>query len=196
MNQADEVLDVYEMIDKYKKIRARLRNPPNAVPDTGINLRPEPKIDPPPTPPKPTPPSLKPDLPPAPKIFRPGLTFSSTLEITANEFGISGKEIRSKTRLKAIALPRQVAVYIAATKHGRSLSWIGRYLDMDHTTILYARNKIKGLLSSDPDFKDRVECLENKIAIFAAASIPANSEPHLETQSKGDVSITPIPQVD
>ena len=175
--------EVSDMIQRYKEIRLRLRYPPNAVPDTGINLkrRAEPPPAPLPQPPAPPPPVMLPaPLPPIPETPIPGITFSSTLAITAKTFGLSFDQIRSKSRTQKICLPRQIAIYLAAKQEKWSMNRIGHYLNLDHTTCLYAKRKIASMIESDPSLRDCITTIENKLATFHSptpfSSSPASSE--------------------
>jgi chromosomal replication initiator protein len=60
-------------------------------------------------------------------------------------------ELQSRRRTNAIAYPRQVAMYLARkiTKH--SLEEIGGFFGgRDHSTVMYAVDKVGGLAESDP----------------------------------------------
>ncbi len=94
---------------------------------------------------------------------RKDLTFSSTLDFTAKEFGITPKDIRQHTRVQTISLPRQVAVWIAYRNKLNSLSGMGHYLHMDHTTMIHARDKISLLIEKDDKLKQRVLSMEEKL---------------------------------
>jgi hypothetical protein len=62
-------------------------------------------------------------------------------------FGISLVEITSARKTKVLAYQRQVAMYVACTETMASYPEIGRkFGDRDHTTVLYAKRKIGGLL--------------------------------------------------
>lgn len=196
--------DIRAIMENYKEVRNRLRRPPNAVPDTGINLRrmqeplpPEPLIEVEPMP-KPVP-----RHPPYIPFRRTDLTFSSTLQFTAREFSITTDAIRSRNRTQEVALPRQVAIYLAAKNHLQSLAGMGRFLKMDHTTMIHARNKITSLMASDDTLRDRVLALETRIlAAFHRTSVPAKCEPLLGSPAEpkdgdsGQNAVRKIPTMD
>ncbi|HYA03892.1 MAG TPA: helix-turn-helix domain-containing protein, partial [Syntrophobacteria bacterium] len=67
---------------------------------------------------------------------------------------------RAKNRTKAIAFPRQVAMYLARQLTHASLSEVGRaFGGKDHTTVLHAVEKIQVLLQEDPKFKKTLDSL-------------------------------------
>jgi len=110
-------------------------------------------------------------------------SFSSTLRFAAYEFHITDEAIRSRSRVQSISLPRQVAVYLAAKNHLQSLAGMGRYLKMDHTTMIHAKQKITALMASDATLRDRILALETRIlAAFnrSRTSFPALGQPLLD----------------
>jgi len=76
----------------------------------------------------------------------------------AEEFGISLVEIKTKRRNKTVVLPRQIAMYLSRELTELSLPEIGDYFGgKDHTTVLHSYNKIKQLLNTSEDIKEKVE---------------------------------------
>jgi hypothetical protein len=115
---------------------------------------------------------------------RTDLTFSSTLEFAAIEFNISVKDIRSRRRHAAFTRPRQIAIWLAARHHVQTLTGIGRYLGMHHTTVMYSRKTIDRLMVEDDRMRQRVLDLEAKLlANFPRPAFPCQREPHLGSKS-------------
>jgi chromosomal replication initiator protein len=84
----------------------------------------------------------------------------------AEVFGVKPQDLRSKTRTKAVAFPRQVAMYLARQLTSDSFADIGRgFGGKDHTTVLHAVNKIEGLLQEDPKFRRTLDHIINTIRI-------------------------------
>lgn len=82
----------------------------------------------------------------------------------AEDFKLSLLELKSKKRNKNIVLPRQIAMYLSRELTNFSLPQIGEYFGgMDHTTILYAYEKIKNLINKDRDFKERIDRIIKEI---------------------------------
>lgn len=183
---------IREIMENYRQAHERLRNPPNAVPDTPINLRKSRE----PTPCKPVAEPIieEPvviDYPSFSPFQRTDLTFSSILRFTAKEYHISFGDIRAHQRIQMIAFPRQIAVWIAYKNKIQSLSGMGRYLHMDHTTIIHARQKIQLLFDKNAMFKRYILSLEVRLlAAFDRTSLPALSQPYLDTEeTKGIATI-------
>ena len=85
------------------------------------------------------------------------VNFQKIQECVANEFGVSLMELKAKRRSKNIVLPRQVAMYLSRRLTEASLPEIANFFGgRDHTTILYAHNKISRELERSNDLKQRV----------------------------------------
>jgi len=76
----------------------------------------------------------------------------------AEVFTVRPQDLRAKTRTKAVAFPRQVAMYLARQLTSHSYADIGRgFGGKDHTTVLYAVQKIEALLQEDPKFQKTID---------------------------------------
>ena len=81
-------------------------------------------------------------------------------------FGIKLSDLKAKNRTKAVAFPRQIAMYLARQLTHASLSEIGRaFGGKDHTTVLHAVDKIHGLLQEDPKLRKTVDGLIQGITL-------------------------------
>jgi chromosomal replication initiator protein len=79
-------------------------------------------------------------------------------------FGLKISDLKAKNRTKAIAFPRQVAMYLARQMTHSSLSEIGRaFGGKDHTTVLHAVDKIQTLLQEDPKLRKTIDSLIQSI---------------------------------
>ena len=81
-------------------------------------------------------------------------------------FGIKLGDMRAKNRTKAVAFPRQIAMYLARQLTHASLSEVGRaFGGKDHTTVLHAVEKIQTLLHEDRKFKRTIDTLTQGITL-------------------------------
>jgi chromosomal replication initiator protein len=88
------------------------------------------------------------------------LTIADIEQVVADHYKLKGPLLRSKKRHKDIAHARHVAMYLARTLTNASLPQIGKnFGDRDHTSVLHACNKIKGMVEDDWRFKEEVEQL-------------------------------------
>jgi chromosomal replication initiator protein len=82
----------------------------------------------------------------------------------AEHFNIRLGEMTSDRRARAVARPRQVAMYLAKQLTTRSLPEIGRkFGGRDHTTVMHAVRKIEELKASDPMLAEDVELLRRML---------------------------------
>ena len=81
-------------------------------------------------------------------------------------FGVKVADLKAKSRTKAVAFPRQVAMYLARQLTHASLAEVGRaFGGKDHTTVLHAVDKIQNLLGEDAKLKKSVEGLIQAIKL-------------------------------
>jgi len=81
-------------------------------------------------------------------------------------FGIRLSDLKAKTRTKAIAFPRQIAMYLARQLTHASLAEVGRaFGGKDHTTVLHAVDKVQALLQEDPKLRKTIDGLIQGITL-------------------------------
>ena len=84
--------------------------------------------------------------------------------IVAEEFHISVDDMRSKKRNATISIPRQVAYYLCRNMTSESYPRIGiEFGGKDHTTVMYAVEKIDKEIHENPDLRNIIEKLKTKI---------------------------------
>jgi chromosomal replication initiator protein len=88
------------------------------------------------------------------------ITIADIERVVSDHYKLKGPVLRSKKRSKDIAHARHVAMYLARTLTNASLPHIGKnFGDRDHTSVLHACNKIKGMVAENWRFKEEVEQL-------------------------------------
>jgi chromosomal replication initiator protein len=81
-------------------------------------------------------------------------------------FGLKPSDLKAKTRTKAVAFPRQIAMYLARKLTHASLAEVGRaFGGKDHTTVLHAVDKINTLLEEDPKLRKTIDTLIQGIQV-------------------------------
>jgi chromosomal replication initiator protein len=84
--------------------------------------------------------------------------------LVAHKYSLDVKDLKGQQRTASIALPRQLAMYIACIMTDLSSTDIGRaFGGRDHTTVLHARKKIQKMLDEDPFFLELVNKLQSDI---------------------------------
>ena len=82
----------------------------------------------------------------------------------SEHFGLKQADLISETRTRAVARPRQAAMWLAKQLTTRSLPDIGRrFGGRDHTTVLHAVRRIEELRASDPQLSRDLETLIRKL---------------------------------
>ena len=82
----------------------------------------------------------------------------------AEHFNMKLADMHSERRARAVARPRQVAMYLAKQLTTRSLPEIGRkFGNRDHTTVMHAVRKIEELCTLDAGFSEDVELLRRML---------------------------------
>ena len=88
------------------------------------------------------------------------ITMHEIERVVADHYKLRCALLRSKKRNKEIVHARHVAMYLVRTLTSASLPQIGKsFGDRDHTSVLHACNKIKGMVDDDWRFKEEVEQL-------------------------------------
>jgi chromosomal replication initiation ATPase DnaA len=93
----------------------------------------------------------------------PERTPEKVLAFIAERYGVSEDELRNHSRIPKLVLPRQILMYILRNELKMSLPDIGRFLGRDHSTILYACEKISGRLAADPELNQEVNLVRQSM---------------------------------
>jgi chromosomal replication initiator protein len=88
------------------------------------------------------------------------ITIEQVQRKVSDFFGVKVSDLKAKNRTKAVAFPRQMAMYLARHLTHASLAEIGRsFGGKDHTTVLHAVDKIQTLIQEDPKLRKTIEGL-------------------------------------
>jgi len=187
--------EVHDMIERAKEIRNRLRRPPNAVKDTGIDLK------------RGKPFNIK-DL--SEKMVKEYPRFSAIVHIVskapfsrypdkkismnaifhvvANKYGISVEKLLGKTRGHRTIKARFITYYLCRkyAPHNSYLA-IGLKVKHNHTSIIYGKNNIEERMLVDPDLCEEIIALEE--ALFGG-----DYDHYDERNNHRDATLAPIGQ--
>lgn len=85
-------------------------------------------------------------------------------EVVCKYFGITIQDVKGSKKNREISFPRQISMYIMREMTGLSYVKIAEYFGKkDHTTIIYAEDKIKKQMKEDSELKKVVEDVIAKI---------------------------------
>lgn len=86
------------------------------------------------------------------------------IEVVAEHFGINSDDITSKKRNSEYVQPRHIAMYLCREITSTSLVNIGKIMGKrDHTTVMNGIKNISERIKTDPELKNRIEIIKNKI---------------------------------
>jgi len=92
------------------------------------------------------------------------VTIDEIQKRVAEHYNIRLADMHSARRARAVARPRQVAMYLSKQLTSRSLPEIGRkFGGRDHTTVIHAVKKIEELIESDSALAEDVELLRRML---------------------------------
>ena len=91
------------------------------------------------------------------------LSGESIRAFVGSQFMVSVDDLRSRSRKKSIAFPRQVGMYLTRKYTDSSLADIGSMYNRDHSTVLYAIKTVTMEMSSQSSVREQVELLCKKI---------------------------------
>jgi chromosomal replication initiator protein len=92
------------------------------------------------------------------------ITMEHIQKVVSDYFGLTYKDLRGKRRTKAVALPRQVAMYISRELTEYSTTEVGaEFGGRDHTTVMHACQKIEDRMKIDPTLEPIIQQLIKKI---------------------------------
>ena len=90
------------------------------------------------------------------------VTVEEIQKLVADHYNLRLADMLSSRKERAIARPRQVAMYLVKRLTNRSLPEIGRrFGGRDHTTVMHGVRKIEELKAKDPALAEDVETLEH-----------------------------------
>ena len=79
-------------------------------------------------------------------------------------YNVSVNEMKGTRRVQNIVLARQVAMYLAREMTDNSLPRIGReFGGKDHTTVIHAYEKIKGMIEIDDNLRLEIQTIKKKL---------------------------------
>ncbi len=85
-------------------------------------------------------------------------------QLIASNYNITVEDLKSKRRVAKIAVPRQIAMYIARVKLEETLPKIGlAFGGKDHTTVMHSVDKIKREIAKDKNLEIQIEKIVEQI---------------------------------
>jgi len=93
------------------------------------------------------------------------ITIDAIIRAVAEKFSLQPSQLKQKSNARAIAYPRQIAMYLAKELTAASLPEIGRaFAGKHHTTVLQSVQKIEPVRHQDPDLNRMLHSLIDSIS--------------------------------
>lgn len=92
------------------------------------------------------------------------LSIGAIQDEVAKYYQITVKDLKGKRRIKAIVVPRQIAMYLARELTEESFPKIGNeFGGKDHSTVMHAHEKITKLIDEDAKIKHEINDIKDKL---------------------------------
>lgn len=92
-----------------------------------------------------------------------GITMAAIVDAVCEKYRLTDVDIFSHRRTASVVRPRQIVMYLARELTARSLPDIGRYMRRDHTTAMWAHERITKLIEKDPALRADVAALRYQL---------------------------------
>jgi chromosomal replication initiator protein len=103
-----------------------------------------------------------------PDAGNPDITAAAIMNATAAYFGVSMEDLCGTSRSRVLVTARQIAMYLCRELTDLSLPKIGQHFGgRDHTTVMHADRKIRGLMAERRAIYNQVTELTNRIRLQA-----------------------------
>ncbi len=100
-------------------------------------------------------------------VFAPSdlqLTMGDILQKTADHFSVKPDDVKGKSRRQELVVPRQIAMYLIRELTPHSFPEIGSFFSgRDHSTVMYAVNKVQNLLDQAAPIAREVRALKEAL---------------------------------
>ncbi len=92
-----------------------------------------------------------------------GPSIDAIQHAVASEFGIRVADLATRNNSRKIALPRQVAMFLAKKMTGATLSMIGKAFNKHHTTVLHSIKRIEQSIVTDKRLSESIHSIKQTL---------------------------------
>ena len=96
------------------------------------------------------------------------ITVDEVKRCVSRRYGLKTGDLESRSRRSEIVRPRQLAMYATRLLTGKSFPDIGRHFDRDHTTALYAVEKMASLALTNPEIAAEIDEIKRSLRDWTA----------------------------
>lgn len=95
------------------------------------------------------------------------ITIAKIQEVVGEKYNVRIEDFAAKKRTKAVAFPRQIAMYLSRELTDFSLPKIGEeFGGRDHTTVIHAHEKISKMIEKDPELEQSIAEIKERLNHF------------------------------
>jgi len=92
------------------------------------------------------------------------ISIEEIIKTVAGKMNVKIADIKAHNKNKNLVLARQISMYLARKLTTFSYPDIGQKIGgRDHSTVIYANNKILNAIDADPNFKKMVQEIEDSV---------------------------------
>lgn len=91
------------------------------------------------------------------------ITVERIQEVVAKHYSLTAEDLQRKSRMRDVAFPRQIAMYLCRTLTDLSTTTIGKAFGRDHATVLYACRKVNEYLAEKKEVRDAIYSLNEQL---------------------------------
>jgi len=92
------------------------------------------------------------------------LKYREIIAIVGRYYGLGHREMTSKSRIRRISWPRQIAMAMGVEFTNLSLPKLATYFDMDHTTVIHGNRRVPELCRTDTGKLAKVNAIRKIIS--------------------------------
>ena len=91
------------------------------------------------------------------------LTVARILEFVAHYFDVRIQDLKGKSRLKELTVPRQIAMFLARQLTDKSLPAIAESFNKSHPTVLHSIDIIRSKMEKSEEFRQEVASIQHQL---------------------------------
>lgn len=80
-------------------------------------------------------------------------------------FDLSQAELRGRSRIHAVARPRQMALWLCMDHYDMSANSIAKFVKMDHSTVLHAARQSEARYAAMPEWRDATQRVKSMLSM-------------------------------
>jgi hypothetical protein len=85
------------------------------------------------------------------------------IKIVCDDFGVTKEQIITRNRYRELCVPRQVIMYFVRKYTQLTYIEIGKLVERNHVTAVYANKTIQTFCETDKKFNRRIRIIENRL---------------------------------